>query len=149
LLLRGNCNSARIGLTGNDCLQLALRTLVSKTNAPITLSTGHERIIVLLLCAIAAVRVFTFAAAFPFFNNVDEQAHVDLVMKYAHCDSPRDLGYFSAEAAYYFSLYVTPEYFETVGVPILAGRNFDGRDTVAGPRVAIVNKTMALRYVAG
>src|SRR5205807_689367 len=70
-----------------------------------------ERIIVLLLCAIAAVRVFTFAAAFPFFNNVDEQAHVDLVMKYAHCDSPRDLGYFSAEAAYYFSLYGTPEYF--------------------------------------
>ena len=111
MLLRGNCNSARIGLTGNDCLQLALRTLVSKTNAPITLSTGHERIIVLLLCAIAAVRVFTFAAAFPFFNNVDEQAHVDLVMKYAHCDSPRDLGYFSAEAAYYFSLYGTPEYF--------------------------------------
>ena len=71
----------------------------------------YERKLILLLCVIAALRVFTFSAAFPFFNNVDEQAHVDLVMKYARGDVPRDLGHFSAEAAYCFSLYGTPEYF--------------------------------------
>ncbi len=52
----------------------------------------HERKLILLLCAIAALRVFTFCAAFPFFNNVDEQAHVDLVMKYARGDVPREFG---------------------------------------------------------
>src|SRR5438552_19047246 len=71
----------------------------------------HERALVLMLCAIAAARVFIFSAAFPFFNNVDEQAHVDLVMKYARGQVPRDLGHYSSESAYYFSLYGTPEYF--------------------------------------
>ena len=65
------------------------------------------------LCALAALRVFLFAAAFPFFNNVDEQAHTDLVMKYAHCEPPRSIERFSSEAARYFALYRTPEYFIT------------------------------------
>src|SRR5947208_11023293 len=71
----------------------------------------HERKLILLFCAVAAVRVFVFSAAFPFFNNVDEQAHVDLVMKYARGQVPRDLGHYSSESAYYFSLYGTPAYF--------------------------------------
>jgi Predicted membrane protein (DUF2142) len=70
-----------------------------------------ERKLVLLLCLAAAVRVFLFSAAFPFFNNVDEQPHVDLVMKYARGDFPRELSRFSAESASYFVLYGTPEYF--------------------------------------
>jgi hypothetical protein len=71
----------------------------------------HERKLILLLCAIAALRVFTFCAAFPFFNNVDEQAHVDLVMKYARGDVPRDLGHYSSESANSIALYGSPEYF--------------------------------------
>ena len=71
----------------------------------------HERKLILLLCAIAALRVFTFSAAFPFFNNVDEQAHFDLVMKYARGDVPRDLGHYSSESANSIALYGTPEYF--------------------------------------
>jgi hypothetical protein len=51
--------------------------------APLGFAMRHERKLILLLCAIAAVRVFIFSAAFPFFNNVDEQAHTDLVIKYA------------------------------------------------------------------
>ena len=69
------------------------------------------RWIVLGLCAIAALRVFVFAAAFPFFNNVDEQAHVDLVVKYSHARPPRGIEPFAPEAALYFAVYSTPEYF--------------------------------------
>src|SRR6266404_9064232 len=69
------------------------------------------RWIVIGLCAIAAVRVFVFAAAFPFFNNVDEQAHVDLVVKYSHGKIPRGIEPFAPEAALYFAVYSTPEYF--------------------------------------
>lgn len=74
-------------------------------------ATRHERKLVLLFCAIAALRVFTFSAAFPFFNNVDEQAHLDLVMKYARGDVPRGLGQYSPESANFIALYGTPEYF--------------------------------------
>lgn len=71
----------------------------------------HERKLVLLLCVIAALRVFTFSASFPFFNNVDEQAHLDLVMKYARGDVPRDLGHYSSESANSIALYGSPDYF--------------------------------------
>jgi predicted permease len=45
-------------------------------------------------------------------------------------------------------VFVSPRYFETLGIPLLAGRDFDFRD-VGRPRVAIVNRTMARRYFPG
>jgi predicted permease len=41
---------------------------------------------------------------------------------------------------------VAPEYFETLGVPILQGRNFTSTDTASSPGVAIVNESMARKY---
>jgi hypothetical protein len=67
--------------------------------------------VVALLCVIAVIRTFVFAAVFPFFNNVDEQAHVDLVIKYAHGEPPHGYTNSSEDAARYFGLYSTPEYF--------------------------------------
>jgi hypothetical protein len=75
------------------------------------LSETKLRWIVISLCALAAVRVFVFAAAFPFFNNVDEQAHVDLVVKYSHGKVPRGIEPFASESALYFAVYSSPEYF--------------------------------------
>jgi predicted membrane protein DUF2142 len=75
------------------------------------LSKTQLRWLVIVLCAVAAIRVFVFAAAFPFFNNVDEQAHVDLVVKYSQGKIPRGIEPFASEAASFFALYRTPEYF--------------------------------------
>jgi predicted permease len=41
--------------------------------------------------------------------------------------------------------WVAPRYFETLGTPLLAGREFTFRD-IGAPRVAIVNQTMARHY---
>ncbi len=41
---------------------------------------------------------------------------------------------------------VSPEYFPTAGIPLLAGRGFDERDTGKSPGVVIVNETLARRY---
>jgi macrolide transport system ATP-binding/permease protein len=41
---------------------------------------------------------------------------------------------------------VSPEYFATLGIPIVQGRNFTATDTPASPGVAIVNEAMARRY---
>src|SRR5205823_10718389 len=75
------------------------------------LSKQKLRWAILGLCLLAAIRVFVFAGAFPFFNNVDEQAHVDLVVKYAHHNPPHGIEPFSREAAHYLAIYRTPEYF--------------------------------------
>ena len=75
------------------------------------LSDQKVRWLIFGLGAVAAIRVFVFAAAFPFFNNVDEQAHVDLVVKYSHGNVPHGIEPFGPEASLYFAVYRTPEYF--------------------------------------
>jgi predicted permease len=48
---------------------------------------------------------------------------------------------------------ITPGFFATLGIRIVAGRDFDERDSApsgaAGPRAAIVNETFVGRYLAG
>ncbi len=49
----------------------------------------------------------------------------------------------SANASY---LVTTPDYFRTMEIPLLAGRNFNDRDTENSPMVVIISETMARRY---
>ena len=51
---------------------------------------------------------------------------------------------------------ISPGYFATMGIPLVAGRDFDARDertpppgTALSPRVAIANETFAKRYLGG
>jgi putative ABC transport system permease protein len=44
---------------------------------------------------------------------------------------------------------VSSEYFRTVGIPLLRGRDFTDQDTEAAPRVVIVNETLAHRFWPG
>ncbi|MFL6276642.1 MAG: ABC transporter permease [Blastocatellia bacterium] len=50
------------------------------------------------------------------------------------------------EARFHF---VTPEYFHTVGVPLVAGRWFDANDVRGKPIVILINESMAQRYWPG
>jgi predicted permease len=45
--------------------------------------------------------------------------------------------------------WVTPGYFGTAGIPILAGRDFDDRDSMTAPHVALINQAIASRYFPG
>jgi predicted permease len=45
--------------------------------------------------------------------------------------------------------WVGPGYFQTVGVALMSGREFDERDTARSPRVAIVTESVARRYFPG
>jgi ABC-type antimicrobial peptide transport system permease subunit len=44
---------------------------------------------------------------------------------------------------------VTPAYFRTLGIPLLAGREFAARDDRAAPAVAMINETMARQFFTG
>jgi hypothetical protein len=73
------------------------------SSTPFTQS--QERNVVLLLCLLAAVHVFIFSAAFPFFSIVDEDAHFDLVVKYSHGHIPGGADLVSLESAQYIARY--------------------------------------------
>jgi predicted permease len=45
--------------------------------------------------------------------------------------------------------WVAPTYFATVGIPLVAGRDFTERDTEQSPRVAIVSESIAKRFFPG
>ena len=45
--------------------------------------------------------------------------------------------------------YLGPGYFKTVGTPLLAGRDFDDRDTATSVKVAIVNQAFARKILKG
>lgn len=64
-----------------------------------------------VLCGILIVRVFLFNAAFPFWNNVDEQAHFDTVVKYSKGYLPRfNTNDYDPESIALIVLYQSPEY---------------------------------------
>jgi predicted permease len=45
--------------------------------------------------------------------------------------------------------WVSPDYFETMGIPVLRGRRFTPEDTASSQRVALVNETFIRRYLSG
>jgi predicted permease len=45
--------------------------------------------------------------------------------------------------------WVSPEYFATMDLPVVAGRRFDARDTASSPRVAIVNQAFLRTFFPG
>jgi hypothetical protein len=72
---------------------------------------ARERALVALLAALAAARVLALGAAFPFFTNVDEHRHVDLVLKYARGYLPRPgADAYEPETGEWVGLYGSPEY---------------------------------------
>jgi len=79
-------------------------------NEPDVKTDTNERKFVLLLCLLAAAHVFVFSAAFPFFNVVDEQDHLDLVMRYSRGDLPRALVPPCDDALPYIAIFGTTEY---------------------------------------
>jgi putative ABC transport system permease protein len=45
--------------------------------------------------------------------------------------------------------WVSPDYFVTMGIPVITGRGFRQNDTASSPRVALVNETFVRRYLNG
>jgi hypothetical protein len=75
-----------------------------------TFAKRNERILILLLCFVAAIRVLVFAAAFPFFNNVDEHLHFDLITHYSHASPPYGFAPLTEETLGWIVPYGSPEF---------------------------------------
>jgi multisubunit Na+/H+ antiporter MnhB subunit len=72
---------------------------------------SRERVAIAVLCGAAALHVLVFSAVYPFFNNVDEMSHFDLVHKFARGYWPtRSQEPFDTEVGRIRVLYGSPEY---------------------------------------
>ena len=73
-------------------------------------SFRNEHLLILLLCVAAALRVFIFSAAFPFFSNIDEDLHFDLITQYSHAQVPRSFDRLKEETLNWIVPYASPEF---------------------------------------
>jgi Predicted membrane protein (DUF2142) len=69
-----------------------------------------ERLLISFLCVAAALRVFIYSAAFPFFSNIDEDLHFDLVTQYSHRQVPRHFDRLDEETLNWIVPYASPEF---------------------------------------
>src|SRR5215475_14916325 len=72
-----------------------------------------ESVLIAFLCVAAAVRVFVFSAAFPFFSNIDEDLHFDLITQYSHSHLPRAFDPLKEETLNWIVPYASPEFLFT------------------------------------
>jgi hypothetical protein len=75
-----------------------------------TFANRNERILIWLLCFAGALRVFIFSAAFPFFSNVDEYLHFDVITHYSHACLPRSFDRLTEETLGWIVPYASPEF---------------------------------------
>ncbi|MBF0531007.1 MAG: DUF2142 domain-containing protein [Deltaproteobacteria bacterium] len=72
---------------------------------------GRETWFVAAVCLLVAVKIFFYSASLPFFNNVDEEAHFDLIWKYAEGQWPeKGADITDAEALDFIVVYSSPEF---------------------------------------
>src|SRR5437764_15253219 len=84
-----------------------------------TFVAAKDRVLILLLCVAAALRVFIFSAAFPFFSNIDEDLHFDLITQYSHAQVPRSFDRLKEETLNWMVRYASPEFlFPTQRFPV-------------------------------
>jgi hypothetical protein len=70
----------------------------------------NERLFVVLLCIAAGLRVFIYSAAFPFFSNIDEDLHFDLVTQYSNGQLPSSFAPLQDETLKWIVPYASPEF---------------------------------------
>ena len=71
-----------------------------------------ELALISLLCFAAAFRVFIFSAGFPFFSNIDEDLHFDLITQYSHARVPRTFDLLKEESLTWIVPYASPEFLQ-------------------------------------
>jgi Predicted membrane protein (DUF2142) len=82
-----------------------------EARSPAAFPQSRLKAIIWLLCLLASVRLLVFSLAFPFFTNVDEPAHFDLVLKYSRGHIPGGMEPISSEAAGYLAVFNSLAYY--------------------------------------
>jgi len=132
-----NVETADLGLRGNDMV-LATLNLGLQGYDPVRGAEFHKNLLERVR-ALPGVRSASLGAPVPLDFSVGGTGVI-----IADREAPPE-----KERIGIMTSYVASEYFETVGTRIVEGRSLKAADLATGPRVAVVNETMARRYWPG
>jgi hypothetical protein len=79
------------------------------------MTNRRELALILFFCLAAALRVFIFSAGFPFFSNIDEDLHFDVIMQYSHARLLRSFDLLKEETLEWIVPYASPEFLGDAG----------------------------------
>jgi hypothetical protein len=73
-------------------------------------ASKSESLLILLICVAAALRIFVFSSAFPFFSNIDEDLHFDLIVQYSNGSPPHTFAALKGQTLNWIIPYASPEF---------------------------------------
>jgi predicted permease len=134
LLMRSQAALAAVdtGFRGDRVLTMEYRLPANKYTTPARQAAVHDAI-VRQIAAVPGVRRAALVRGLPLSGNGD-------FLQYVTADAPANPE--PKQAAFNT---VTDEYFRVLGIPTIAGRTFDDRDTAASPLVVVVSRDFARR----
>lgn len=131
-----NLEHANLGINPNHLLQFSVAPdLNGYTFAQTKQFADRARDEIASLPGVRAVTL----SAMSIFSNDDWSGRI----------TPEGYAMRPGEAAKAQYDYISPAYFSTMEIPLLAGREFTGADNATAPKVCIINAKLAQRFFAG
>jgi predicted permease len=137
LLMRSVLNTQRVDRGFESANVLTMRLTLPRERYPDRKANAFFEQLSGRLAALPGVRSVSAASQFPPLSTLGTQFGVE-----GADGSDKTLPVAAITTA-------TPTYFETLGVPVRAGRAFSATDGLDTPRVAMINQAFAARYLAG
>ncbi|HEV2288783.1 MAG TPA: ABC transporter permease [Candidatus Acidoferrales bacterium] len=131
-----NLEHANLGVRTDNILQFSVEPDLNGDKPPQTLALGQQAR--QAIAALPGVRSVTISEQ-QIFANDDNSSNI----------TPEGYTVGPDENTNVFWAYISPNYFSTMGIPLVAGREFTDADTTASHKVIIINQTLAKRFFAG
>ncbi|MGC2256006.1 MAG: ABC transporter permease, partial [Candidatus Acidiferrales bacterium] len=131
-----NLEHANLGVNIDHILQFSVEPDLNGDSPAQTLAFGDNAR--RAIAALPGVRSVT-ASVIPIFANDDGSFNITPEGYAMHADEDTDV---MGDA-------IGPNFFSTMGIPLIAGREFTEADTATSPKVIIINQALARRFFAG
>jgi predicted permease len=131
-----NLEHANIGLNTENILQFSVEPDLNGEKPPQTLAFGQQAR--QAITALPGVRSVTISEE-QMLANDDNSSNI----------TPEGYVVGPEENTNVFWAHISPNYFSTLGIPLVAGREFTDADTTTSHKVVIINQTLARRFFAG
>ncbi len=131
-----NLEHANLGVRTENILQFSVEPDLNGDKPVQTLALGQQAR--QAIAALPGVRSVTISEEEAFAND-DNSSNI----------TPEGYRVRPDEDTNVFWAYISPNYFSTMGIPLVAGREFTDADTTTSQKVIIINQALARRFFAG
>jgi putative ABC transport system permease protein len=130
-----NLEHTNLGVNPDNILQFSVEPDLNGDSPAQTVALGDSARET--IAALAGVRSVSASWA-PLFSDHDSSFNIMPEGYAMHPDEDTNVRYG----------YVEPDYFKTMGIPLIAGRTFAQADTATSPKVIVINEKLAQRFFA-